>query len=94
MFGLKQLVLFSTALFVSWKLGYPLYLHVDNLIGGNWTTLPGFNMLNHPHPDFWRTFEEIVRNENMNVESYEVITEDGYINQMYRINNFKDPENT
>ena len=32
----------------------------------------------------------MVKNEGMNVESHEVITEDGYINQVYRINNYKD----
>jgi lysosomal acid lipase/cholesteryl ester hydrolase len=60
------------------------------MIDGKWRDLPGFNLLYHPPLDYWMTLEEMVKNEGMNVESHEVITEDGYINQVYRINNYKD----
>ena len=79
MFSIKNLLMLSIASFITFKVGYFAYLQADPFVD-DWTKLPGFNMLNHPHPDFWRSFEEIVRNENMTVESHEVITEDGYIN--------------
>ena len=62
-----------------------LFQFIDHKIDGNWREYPPFNMLNHPHPDVYRSFEEIVRNANYTVNSYNVTTEDGYINNMFRI---------
>ena len=79
-FKLTSILALVTVLVTCYQLVYLAYLQFDDLIDGQWTSLPGFNLLWHPHPDFWRTLEEIVKNEGMNVESHEVITEDGYIN--------------
>lgn len=63
-----------------------VYLALDYNFGGNWRDLPLFNLLSHPHLDFYKSFEELCIQENFNVESHYITTEDGYINQMFRIN--------
>ena len=44
--------------------------------------------MNHPHPDFFLTAEEIIVEYGYNHETHHVTTEDGYINHMFRLNNF------
>ena len=39
--------------------------------------------------DHYKTFEELCLQEKFNCESHKVTTEDGYINQMWRINKGK-----
>jgi hypothetical protein len=94
MLKLTTLIYSALIIWASFVLTYTAYLQINGLIDGKWRDLPGFNLLWHPHPDFWRSLEEMVKNEGMNLESHEVITEDGYINQVYRINNFKDLSDT
>lgn len=66
-----------------------MYVMADESIGGRWRDLPILNMLKHPHEDSFRTFEEIVLNAGFHIEDHWVTTEDGYINKLYRINNYK-----
>ena len=63
-----------------------VYTAIDTKIDGKWREQPLLNLLNHPHMDYHRTFEEICQEAGYNVESHYVTTEDGYINQMFRIN--------
>ena len=69
-------------------LQYILVKSALDRVEGNFRDLPIISWLGHPHLDFYRSFEELCKQEDFNVESHWVTTEDGYINQIYRVNNF------
>ena len=62
------------------------YVTIDTKIESKWRDYPPFSFWEHPHLDFYRSFNEIVQNTGFNVEEHWVTTEDGYINLMHRIN--------
>lgn len=54
--------------------------------------MPILNLLSHPHPDTYLSFEEITINAGLHVEKHLVETLDGYINLVFRINDGKPKE--
>jgi len=85
---LRRLILIIMMMISCYFLKYVI-IALDYNFAGNWRDLPLFNLITHPHLDTWKTFEELCEQENLNVESHRVTTEDGYVNQMYRVNKGK-----
>ena len=61
---------------------------IDEAIDGKWSLYPPFSWIEHPHPHTFTQMDEIAREYGLNYEAHQVITKDGYINQMFRLNNF------
>lgn len=47
-----------------------------------------------PHPDTYKSFEQRCTDEGYNVTVYHVRTEDGYINKVFRVNDYTSVKNS
>lgn len=73
---------------------FSCYSIVNKEIHGKWRDYFPFNLIEHPHLDMYLTAQQIIENAGYHYEDHYVTTEDGYINNIVRINAFTDLHDT